>query len=416
MIQLALDWRRINKAVAEAYEKFNPHTVPFNLFEMLDKLDNVTVMTYQQMADLFANGEIEKMKRKFSTNSQDAFLYRLAQSGEKFYYLVYNPNISFMARIRFSIAHELGHYFMKHFEDSDTVLSRGGIEKEKYRQFEAESDSFASAFLINPIFLMGTETADEIARKFDVSYSAANNAAQRYKKYPYVVSYWKQSLVYDGPIHFIYRKNYSDYRPTYYLAPGFLSLMSPSFVFCYDCHALNSTRRQDDVNYCSVCGSKNVHITYYTFEFHETEAQEVIEYPKYKVSGTPSKLVNECIRCHNKIDDNTGDFCEVCGTYLINRCSGVSHSSINWSTDSGYPEIEMYNPFDDGFDTVEVSSKYVGSNNLVGCDYPQSGKARFCGACGSVTSYALQHLFPSFVNEPLYKDLKSRSGNLPQVK
>ena len=148
---------------------------------------------------------------------------------------------------------------MKHFEDSETLISRGGLSSEKYSQFENEADSFASALLINPIFLNGNESAHEIQNVFDVSKTAAKIAANRYHNYPGIISFWKHNLKSDKTIFFRKRKSYKEYRAAY--LPSLLSNYTPDFAYCKDCHALNSIYTFNSTNYCSVCSSTNLILT-----------------------------------------------------------------------------------------------------------------------------------------------------------
>lgn len=64
------------------------------------------------------------------------------------YKIVYNEK-SYLDRIRFTIAHEIGHIVLNHLiEFKQTRLSRGGLTKQEYWVLEREADIFATNLLM----------------------------------------------------------------------------------------------------------------------------------------------------------------------------------------------------------------------------------------------------------------------------
>lgn len=84
-------------------------------------------------------------------------------------------------RARFTLAHEIGHYFLGH-----KGISRRNSNKALYtaasRIQEDEADIFASYFLVPTALAIVCKNAEEIAVKFQVSHQAAEIAFERIQR------------------------------------------------------------------------------------------------------------------------------------------------------------------------------------------------------------------------------------------
>lgn len=110
-------------------------------------------------------------------------LYRVEKSGKREWALLYNSAIEIPGRIRFTMAHELGHYILHRksrdvFQCSEFDMLHW--ESEEKRQ-EAEADVFAS-YLLMPIDdfqrtigtdMVDLEVLDHCAQRYGVSLTAA---------------------------------------------------------------------------------------------------------------------------------------------------------------------------------------------------------------------------------------------------
>ena len=112
-------------------------------------------------------------------NSEDGALWY--KSDTQTYILLYNDTIDNKERIRFTIAHELGHYVLKHNETTDkTILSRYSLSENEYKTFETEANFFAKHLLV-PFPVLGNYAMffhymDDrfIQAVFQVSFSVAS--------------------------------------------------------------------------------------------------------------------------------------------------------------------------------------------------------------------------------------------------
>lgn len=93
-------------------------------------------------------------------------------------YVVVNDNES-VQRIRFTVAHELGHYLLGHLGSDKANLNR---EYENIKPIqETEADMFAARLLAPACVLWGinAQTAEQISSVCGISYTAATFRAER---------------------------------------------------------------------------------------------------------------------------------------------------------------------------------------------------------------------------------------------
>ena len=94
------------------------------------------------------------------------------------YLVIYNDNwdLDFYGRTRWTLAHELGHIFLGHFENENTRLTAllDGAEQALY---EAEANYFASMLLSYPILVrdVNPRFPEDLMRIFSISHDAAVN-------------------------------------------------------------------------------------------------------------------------------------------------------------------------------------------------------------------------------------------------
>lgn len=110
-------------------------------------------------------------------------LYATDNSGQREWALIYNSSVQVTGRIRFTMAHELGHYILHRqtrdiFQCSEDDMLRWESEE---KRIEAEADVFAS-YLLMPIDdfrgrigreVVDMELLDDCAKRYGVSLTAA---------------------------------------------------------------------------------------------------------------------------------------------------------------------------------------------------------------------------------------------------
>lgn len=93
------------------------------------------------------------------------------------------------ARIRWTLAHELGHIILNHFGEFDaTSLCGPGLTEEEYGVLDVEANTFASELLCSPAMVgllpEWERNADAVSRFFFVSKQAAEKAIAKWDSYP----------------------------------------------------------------------------------------------------------------------------------------------------------------------------------------------------------------------------------------
>lgn len=91
---------------------------------------------------------------------------------------VYDGALSGDGRARFTIAHELGHLNMH--KGIEPAFSRG--DHQVYEDSEWQADTFASEFLMDSRFISSFDTAEDLVKKFGVSYTAACMRLKKIKR------------------------------------------------------------------------------------------------------------------------------------------------------------------------------------------------------------------------------------------
>lgn len=86
------------------------------------------------------------------------------------------------ARARFTLAHELGHYFLGHEGARRRTANKALYGTSAERVAEREADIFASYFLVPTKLAAGLSTPDEIAEVFQMSMPVAEIAFERIQR------------------------------------------------------------------------------------------------------------------------------------------------------------------------------------------------------------------------------------------
>lgn len=123
--------------------KYSEGKLPIDPFEIVKKIKNIELKTYTEFAKELQKKNpaltVDEIKKSFESNN--GFLKK---KGKKKYILCYNEldNINV---IRWTIAHELGHYFLEHLLESENEYLRVGDNYEKV--METEANNFAKQLL-----------------------------------------------------------------------------------------------------------------------------------------------------------------------------------------------------------------------------------------------------------------------------
>lgn len=221
--------------------------------------------------------------------TKDSYAVRQGSSGR--YCIYYNDidrNIVNSNRVRWNLAHELGHVILKHHEMTGLEkLYRDGLDDETYSYFEEEANYFAQLILVphSPLLGFNIQASNHIKILCKISGPASRKRFFEFME-------WKK--------HVDENDEY-DKRIFYYYF---------NFVFKRECKNCGIGIIQRYGKYCPICGDKN------TLQWGDGDK---MKYPLLETYET-GKL-KECPICKNEETDINGDYCQICGSYIVNRCT-----------------------------------------------------------------------------------------------
>lgn len=242
------------------------------------------------------------------------------------YSIIYNDQVNKKERIRWTIAHEIGHIVLGHLSASNTSLFRNELPDLQYAHYEKEADCFAGILLAPPIILkkMNIFKNYQIQMICDLSYQASDSRSK------YIEN------LYDF-------NKFDDYSEC-------LLEQFKNFINEKNCSTCGSRFHIEHLNYCPICGSKNLFRNYIKGDAYMIyDSIELNDRNKAKI----------CPVCKNEITDIDGGFCQICGTYISNECTNPA------------------------------------------CESDLPGDARFCPHCGSPSTFKENKLLKAF-NDQTY--------------
>lgn len=351
-----IDYPATQKAAFEFIKESGISKLPISITTLIKTKQNIRIVKYSAFARE-NNSTVDNIAKLY--NSRDGFC--VWDSSADRYVIFYNDTIKNKQRIRFTLAHELGHCVLGHHRlVKSAVLSRRALKDSEYSNLEKEANFFARTVLaplpiifkygeiykkMTPTFIQGT---------FDVSPSVSSN----------VMSHLKNL-----------QKN------------NIISFTHP-FLTNFECYIqsdVNTTvckrcenRASREFSYCPYCGSKidnKLNIEDKAYQKLHGGAQE-LKYFSPIVSDGKGRRV--CPRCRNEEILDGFKICHICSTYIYNECVG-------------------YN-FTENEEIASARNLLDYCNSNCGCqNIPEN--ARFCPGCGALTTFSVQGLLGSWEDE-----------------
>lgn len=358
------------------FSSFTDLSFPVNILQLCNNLYETKLATYEEFAEEIGKS-VDFVSKNIGKNN-DAFT--LNRGGE--FIIVFNDDIvdNIVERIRFSIAHEVGHIMLGHFDDGDLILTRGGLTEEKYKVLEIEADKFAQELLL-PTFLVDENSSVEfLSKTFDVSKQVAKIALNAKRRYPWI----KATLPYKALFRSSQNKiKFFSLKSTLQIEArdsiNFDSyiqrlLIMPNYYFCPQCKHIDKTLELQ-ILHCPVCryGQLEVISEKNYFLFHEWREREMVSYSSLEVDNE-GRLKQKCPICSN--DHVSDNYCSVCATPIINKCSG-----FNWEESSSYGEYDWV------------------PNDAEPCEGGLHGADRYCPKCGCASTFLKNKLLDEW-NSP----------------
>lgn len=325
----------IKHTVLEIYKDNIIGTYPIEIMNLIKRYPNVKLIAYSEFMKK-ANCSLDDIVGL--GNSLDGFA---SKKGDK-YIIFYNDFIQSKQRQIWTLAHEFAHIMIGHLNSSKTAVFRNEFSNNEYDWMEREADYLASQLLANDLILneVKVKNAYELSKLCNLSKQASINRFKDFKR----ISFLK------------FRFSVLER-----LIIGQFRLFIQTTV-CVNC-GYKTTKKN---HFCPLCGSS---------EFERTA--DTVIYDKGFELDSNSRAI-KCPKCHNEDLSYDGDYCNICGTYLVNKCAWVE-TDIN-----GNPYYE--------------------------CGTLASGNARFCIKCGHSTTYFENKLLISYETE---KNIEEERSKIP---
>jgi len=346
--------RAVNRSV-EVLKKYGINKAPIDLKGIIDQIPDLKVCAYSEFSAI----------TKCSINEIIEFLGSelgaIARDPKSKKYVIYYNDMKYNRGLdRFTVSHELGHYFLNHHNlITNDVLNRDGFMPKEYDVMENEANCFARN-LLSPVPLYNRIIQDpmtlgwRVMEAFNISFEASNARIKFLPLDTYRIT-----------------KNHIEYFADYEM---------PYFDYCDKCKSPITTK----VNCCPICGSKDIkNIWDNTINvdcFQKTMTMEELKElqnpwntklfkrsEKMFYEGIEVDKQSKAVRCpvcdNEEVDD--GEHCKICGTYIINKC-----------TNGDYPDR---NEYDD-----DICGKLL------------EGNARYCPYCGAKSTFFENGLLKSW--------------------
>lgn len=260
----------------EFLEEYNIKSFPVSPFSIIEK-NHWGLTTYSELMNTFCCNRENVIQ---CLGSKDGFTI-LDQDN---YTIAYNDDDDYGNRIRFTLMHEIGHIYLRHLIDFEaTRLYRGSLTKSENKVLENEANIFARNVLAPTTMIdhLKDKSKNNVARKFGITPAAAQTR----------LDFYKTDIKENRNVGALRRLSYIFYK----------------FYYKRECKNCGASLIQKTGKYCPICGKK-------TLQWGEGD----MIYPK--LDAYENGKLKVCINCNNEETDIEGDFCQICGNCLINRC------------------------------------------------------------------------------------------------
>lgn len=172
--KLQADYTKAVLTSIEVLKKYKINKTPIDVHYIIEQIPNLALCKYSWITEQY-RCTLTELIEFFQSD-----LGAIARKPEKNQYVIYYNDTLCNSRLdRFTIAHELGHFFLGHFDlITENILNRGGFSAEQYKAIENEANCFARN-LLTPIPLYNRLDLDsstlyrDIMDIFDISYEAS---------------------------------------------------------------------------------------------------------------------------------------------------------------------------------------------------------------------------------------------------
>lgn len=301
---------------------------PFSLIDLYKTFPRIKLRSYKQYAkelrETYSDNTITAEDIGLMVESNDGATQHLLKSTK--YNVLYDSDCSHLSvqRIRFTLAHELGHYVLRHFFNNDSgQFERNGFEidpdDQKQQAMEQEANRFARELLAPMFLLKKTPNSDnqEISRYLDISPSSAQNIINYFNDHINELHLDENEMYYKYFSNVSLKSRWNKNMPNNHYFP-----VDETFLFCSNCLHLQESMPNQRV--CMLCGSSTLFTVNSDtfFEFHEYYEESASQH-LYKIQSHKQYIPDSCPWCNKFIIDPEERICSHCGAPIRNQCVPV---------------------------------------------------------------------------------------------
>ena len=273
----------IKEKVQEIFIDSNIEKYPIDIKGLIKSFPYCKVVSYK------------KHMKKYSLSANETIGFFGTEEGCTDYnplknrYIIFYNNLNeyykSSERIRWTLAHELGHILLNHHKlTNKTKIFRSSLNDNEYSIFESEANRFAALLLAYPLILHKLD----IRNKDDIKYICAlSDEASDYRYNDYLK--WIKRPILNTKDRKILKNFY-----------GFIN-----HKYCSVC---NSKIDNKDIDYCPICGFS---------EILRGEGKMKYDY----VELNEKNKTKFCPTCENENTNIAGDYCQICGSHIKNLCT-----------------------------------------------------------------------------------------------
>lgn len=273
----------VKSIVAQTIKNNNISSYPIEIFDIFKNIPNCKVVSYSIHMKKFNLTEDEVISHFGS--EEGCTIYNATKNKYLVFYNDLNNYYKSPQRIRWTLTHELGHILLGHLNEIDSIkIFRNSLLKEQYDNLESEANNFAALFLANPVILneIDIKSYEDIETICKLSVEASK---YRYKHY----LRWCQTKKvnkYDKIILHCF-KNFINKR------------------VCCTCNNMIFNR---NANFCPICGDNKLYW-----------GNDNMIYSSIDVNNISKAII--CPICGNEKTEIEGEYCQICGTNIVNKCT-----------------------------------------------------------------------------------------------
>lgn len=292
----------IKSKVIETLKQYATPVLPVKIGSLIKQIPYIKLITYSSQINKY---HISYNELIINAETKDSYaVYQKSTGRFCIYYNDIDVYIISSNRVRWNLAHELGHVILNHHITAGVeTLYRTGIDDASYNYFEKEADYFAQLILVPHVVLYAfkVKSATQIKHLCKISGPASERRFREYSKWQIDID---GNDPYDKPLFKFYY----------------------TYLFKKKCKNCDAKLIQRYGKYCPICGHKTLEWGEGTMIYKKLDTYE-------------NGKLKECPTCKNEETNIDGSFCQICGEKLINHCS-----NYNCENDTPLPSNARYCP------------------------------------------------------------------------